>query len=307
MERASVIVDALKQYLDEIGAYDLLDADGEIELARLIEEGEKARQALSRARSGAKRAELEEILLLGEDAKARFIQANLRLVVSIAKRYTPSRLPFLDLIQEGNLGLIRAVEKFDWSKGFRFSTYATWWIRQAINRASADKGRTIRVSVHMFDTISRMQRAEANVFSRFGRSPTIDELVEETGIERRKIEKAIKVAPEPISIFDPVGYDGATVGDFIEDHEALNPFEFAAANQRKKALGQLLSNLNEREQLVLTLRFGLQDGIPRTLNRVGQEFRLTGEEIRQIQGQAMAKLRDPANPGEVQAFVSLEG
>ncbi len=305
--RVGVIVDVLKQYLDEIGAYDLLDADGEIELAKLIEEGEKARQALSRARSGVKRAELEEILLLGEDAKARLIQANLRLVVSIAKRYTASRLPFLDLIQDGNLGLIRAVEKFDWSKGFRFSTYATWWIRQAIYRAIADKGRIIRAPVHMTDTISRMQRAEANVFSRLGRNATIEELMEETGIERRKIEKAIKVAPEPISIFDPVGDNGATVGDFIEDHEALSPFEFAAGNQRKQVLGQLLSNLNEREQRVLSLRFGLDDGIPRTLDQVGQEFRLTREEIRQIEGKAMAKLRHPANPGEVQAFVSLKG
>jgi RNA polymerase primary sigma factor len=158
----------------------------------------------------------------------------------------------------------------------------------------------------MTDTISRMQRAEANVFSRLGRNATIEELMEETGIERLKIEKAIKVAPEPISIFDPVGDDGATVGDFIEDHEALSPFEFAAGNQRKQVLGQLLSNLNEREQRVLSLRFGLDDGIPRTLDQVGQEFRLTRERIRQIEGKAMAKLRHPANPGEMKALVSLK-
>ena len=296
----------VKQYLDEIGAFELLDGPGEVELAKLIEEGEAARQSLVRARSGARRAELEEKVSAGEDAKAKFIQANLRLVVSIAKRYTASGLPFLDLIQDGNLGLIRAVEKFDWSKGFKFSTYATWWIRQAINRAIADKGRTIRAPVHMTDTISRMQRAEANVFSRLGRNATIEELMEETGIDRRKIEKAIKVAPEPISIFDPVGDDGATVGDFIEDHEALSPFEFAAGNQRKRVLGQLLSNLNEREQRVLSLRFGLDDGIPRTLDQVGQEFRLTRERIRQIEGKAMAKLRHPANPGEMKALVSLK-
>ena len=297
----------VKLYLDEIGTYDLLDAEGEVELAKLIEEGEDARQALGRARSGARRAELEEILLVGEDAKAAFIQANLRLVVSIAKRYTASGLPFLDLIQEGNLGLIRAVEKFDWKKGFKFSTYATWWIRQAINRAIADKARTIRAPVHMTDAIGRIQKAESYIFARLGRTPTVDELVEETGIDRRKVMQAMKVAPEPISIFDPVGEDGATVGDFIEDHESLSPFEFAAANQRRTVLGQLLSNLNEREQRVLTLRFGLQDGIPRTLDQVGQEFRLTRERIRQIEGKAMAKLRHPANPGEVQGFVSLKG
>jgi len=297
----------VKLYLDEIGTYDLLEAEDEVELAKLIEEGEDARQALTRARSGARRVELEETLLAGEDAKARFIQANLRLVVSIAKRYTASGLPFLDLIQEGNLGLIRAVEKFDWTKGFKFSTYATWWIRQAINRAIADKARTIRAPVHMTDTIGRIQKAETYIFARLGRTPTVEELVEETGIDEKKVRKALAVAPEPISIFDPVGEDGATVGDFIQDHESLSPFEFAAANHRKKVLGELLSFLNEREQRVLTLRFGLQDGIPRTLDQVGQEFRLTRERIRQIEGKAMAKMRHPANPGEVQGFVSLKG
>ncbi|MDH3607244.1 MAG: sigma-70 family RNA polymerase sigma factor [Acidimicrobiia bacterium] len=297
----------VKLYLDEIGTYALLEAEDEVELAKLIEEGEDARQALTRARSGARRAELEETLLAGEDAKARFIQANLRLVVSIAKRYTASGLPFLDLIQEGNLGLIRAVEKFDWTKGFKFSTYATWWIRQAINRAIADKARTIRAPVHMTDTIGRLQKAETYIFARLGRTPTVEELVEETGIDEKKVRKALQVAPEPISIFDPVGEDGATVGDFIQDHESLSPFEFAAANHRKKVLGELLSFLNEREQKVLTLRFGLQDGIPRTLDQVGQEFRLTRERIRQIEGKAMAKMRHPANPGEVQGFVSLKG
>jgi RNA polymerase sigma factor (sigma-70 family) len=296
----------VKQYLDEIGTYDLLDADGEVRLAKLIEDGEDARQKLLRARSATKRAELEERLSRGEDAKAAFIQANLRLVVSIAKRYTASGLPFLDLIQEGNLGLIRAVEKFDWSKGFKFSTYATWWIRQAINRAIADKGRTIRAPVHLTDTISRIQRADSAFFGRTGRHPNVDELVVETGIERHKIEKAMKIADEPMSLSDEIGDEGATIADFIHDHESLSPFEFAAQNQRKAVLGNLLSNLSEREQKVLTLRYGLQDGVPRTLDQVGQEFNLTRERIRQIEGKAMAKLRHPANPGEVRALVTLK-
>ena len=218
--------EAIRQYLDGIGTYDLLTADEEVVLAKTIERGRRAATSLEgevRPRSGSH--QLTEIVDAGERARRRFIQANLRLVVSIAKRYPNSGLPFLDLIQEGNLGLIRAVEKFEYRKGFKFSTYATWWIRQAITRAIADKGRTIRVPVHMMDTITQMQTAENTLIKRLGRAPTDDEIAEEAGLTVGKVREAKRVAPEPISLFEPMGEDNATIGDFIEDKEATAPFE----------------------------------------------------------------------------------
>ena len=296
----------VKQYLDEIGTHTLLTADEEIELAKVIAEGQQAAKMLASGRKRRDIDELEETVDRGKDAKARFIQANLRLVVSIAKRYTASGIPFLDLIQEGNLGLIRAVEKYDWKKGFKFSTYATWWIRQAINRAIADKGRTIRAPVHVTDTIARVQQAEAHLFARTGKMPSIDELAEETGIIRKRVEEAIKIAPEPLSLFDPVGEDGAVVADFIEDRDVASPFEIAATGIRRRRVEELITKLNGREQRVLSLRYGLDDGIPRTLDQVGQHFGLTRERIRQIEAKALAKLRHPANPGGLRSMVSVK-
>ncbi|MDH3190343.1 MAG: sigma-70 family RNA polymerase sigma factor, partial [Acidimicrobiia bacterium] len=204
--------EAIRQYLDGIGTYELLTAEDEVRLAKAIETGRKAEAALDNEKDPAKRRKLIRLVRAGEEARQTFIRANLRLVVSIAKRYGHARLPFLDLVQEGNLGLIRAVEKFEYRKGFKFSTYATWWIRQAITRAIADKSRTIRVPVHMMDTITQMQTAEANLTKRLGRKPTDAELAEESGLTETKLREARKVAPEPVSIFEPVGEDNATLG-----------------------------------------------------------------------------------------------
>ena len=295
----------VKQYLDGIGRYALLEAEDETTLAQLIQAGEEAKEKLAGTGKIKDPIALEATIVKGEDAKAKFVQANLRLVVSIAKRYTASGLPFLDLIQEGNLGLIRAVEKFDWTKGFKFSTYATWWIRQAINRAIADKSRTIRAPVQIIDTISRVQQAETALYAKNGEKPTIEQIAEATGIEAQKVLSAMRLAPDPISIHADVGEDGATVADFIEDHESISPFEFAAENHRRDAIRTLLVRLSDREQKVLTLRFGLDDGVPRTLDQVGQAFDLTRERIRQIEAKAMAKLRHPSNPGGLQTMLTV--
>jgi len=215
--------EAIRQYLDGIGSYNLLDAEDEVRLAKAIETGRKADGALESEKDDKKRRNLHQMVRAGEEARQTFIRSNLRLVVSIAKRYGHAKLPFLDLVQEGNLGLIRAVEKFEYRKGFKFSTYATWWIRQAITRAIADKSRTIRVPVHMMDTINQMHTAEGNLTKRLGRQPTDEELADESGLTVEKITEARKVAPEPVSIFEPVGDDNAMLGDFIEDLDAAAP------------------------------------------------------------------------------------
>jgi RNA polymerase primary sigma factor len=233
----------------------------------------------------------------GEEARQTFIRCNLRLVVSIAKRYGHAKLPFLDLVQEGNLGLIRAVEKFEYRKGFKFSTYATWWIRQAITRAIADKSRTIRVPVHMMDTITQMQTAEANLIKRLGRKPTDEELSEESGLTIGKLTEARKVAPEPVSIFEPVGEDNAMLGDFIEDLEAAAPFELIASKLNIENLRFVLDRLTERERTIIEMRYGLGDREPATLDEVGRHFNVTRERIRQIEAKALAKMRHPSTPG----------
>jgi RNA polymerase sigma factor (sigma-70 family) len=295
----------VKQYLDGIGRYALLEAGEETSLAQLIQSGEEAKEQMAGGGKIKDPSALEAAIVKGEDAKAKFVQANLRLVVSIAKRYTASGLPFLDLIQEGNLGLIRAVEKFDWTKGFKFSTYATWWIRQAINRAIADKSRTIRAPVQILDTIARVQQAETALFAKNGEKPTIEQIAEATGIEAHKVLASMRITLDPVSIHAEVGEDGATVADFIEDHESISPFEFAAENHRRDAIRALLVRLNDREQQVLALRYGLDDGVPRTLDQVGQAFDLTRERIRQIEAKAMAKLRHPSNPGGLQTMLTV--
>jgi RNA polymerase sigma factor (sigma-70 family) len=289
--------EAIRQYLDGIGHYDLLTAEEEVQLARAIEAGRKAEVALENETDPTKRRKLNHLVRAGEEARQTFIRANLRLVVSIAKRYGNSRLPFLDLVQEGNLGLIRAVEKFEYRKGFKFSTYATWWIRQAITRAIADKSRTIRVPVHMMDTITQLQTAEANLLKRLGRAPTDDEIAEESGITVEKIREARKIAPEPVSIFEPVGEDNATLGDFIEDTEATAPFELIASKLNLENLRHVLDRLNDREREIIVMRYGLGGREPATLDEVGRHFNVTRERIRQIEAKALAKMRHPSTPG----------
>ncbi|UCG41097.1 MAG: sigma-70 family RNA polymerase sigma factor [Acidimicrobiia bacterium] len=289
---------ALNDYLDAIGEYDLLTAEDEIRLARTMDEG---LEALERLESGKKlnaatKQALNTQVAAGQAARQAFINANLRLVVSVAKRYTNSGMNLLDIIQEGNLGLIRAVEKFDWRKGFKFSTYATWWIRQAITRAIADKGRTIRIPIHVVDMIAQVRSAEAELFKRTGQNPTPEQIALHSGVEERKVKELLDVAPDPVSIFEPVGEDNAVLGDFIEDEGAVSPFEAAASALNRDRLGQILERLNDRERDVLTMRFGLDGGIPRTLDEVGAKFEVTRERVRQIEAKALAKLRHPSNP-----------
>ena len=289
--------EAIRQYLAGIGTYHLLTAEDEVALAKAIENGRKAEIALESERDPVKRRTYHEMVHAGEEARQTFIRCNLRLVVSIAKRYGHAKLPFLDLVQEGNLGLIRAVEKFEYRKGFKFSTYATWWIRQAITRAIADKSRTIRVPVHMMDTITQMQTAEANLIKRFGRKPTDEELSEESGLTVEKLNEARKVAPEPVSIFEPVGEDNAMLGDFIEDLEATAPFELIASKLNIENLRFVLDRLTERERTIIEMRYGLGDREPATLDEVGRHFNVTRERIRQIEAKALAKMRHPSTPG----------
>jgi RNA polymerase primary sigma factor len=297
--RREVSDEAVRQYLDGIGTYMLLTAEDEVHLAKAIETGKKAEAALPDETDSAKRRELKRLIRTGEEARQTFIRANLRLVVSIAKRYGHARLPFLDLVQEGNLGLIRAVEKFEYRKGFKFSTYATWWIRQAITRAIADKSRTIRVPVHMMDTITQMQTAESNLTRRLGRKPTDDELAEESGLTVKKITEARKVAPEPISLFEPIGEDNATLGDFIADDEAATPFDLIASKLNIEDLRQILDRLNDRERTIIEMRYGLNGTVPATLDEVGRHFDVTRERIRQIEAKALAKMRHPSTPGSL--------
>ena len=264
------IDDPVRMYLKEIGKVPLLTADEEIELAKRMEEGDV-------------------------DAKHRLCEANLRLVVSIAKRYVGRGMLFLDLIQEGNLGLIKAVDKFDYRKGYKFSTYATWWIRQAITRAIADQARTIRIPVHMVETINKLIRVSRQLLQEYGREPLPEEIAEEMGISEDKVREIIKIAQEPVSLETPIGEEeDSHLGDFIPDEDAPAPAEAAAFTLLKEQLMSVLSTLTPREEMVLKLRFGLEDGRQRTLEEVGKEFNVTRERIRQIEAKALRKLRHPS-------------
>ncbi|HEU5001590.1 MAG TPA: sigma-70 family RNA polymerase sigma factor [Actinomycetota bacterium] len=295
-------LDPLALYLDAMGRYPLLTDVDEVELAKAIEAGKAAeatlaipKKRMSAATSEALHAQVRD----GKAAKRRFIQSNLRLVVSIARRYSVAGLPLLDLIQEGNLGLIRAVEKFDYRRGFKFSTYATWWIRQAITRAIADKARTIRIPVHMVDTLQQLRRVASDLLESLGREPTLDEIAVAAGMNPEKVREAFRVLPEPVSIHEPVGEDDAELGDFIQDTEAQGPFEAAALALRQEDLRRMLEALTEREKKVLALRFGLLTGQACTLEEVGREFALTRERIRQIEAKALSKLRHPCLPNNL--------
>lgn len=273
------INDPVRMYLKEIGRVDLLSAEEEISLAKRIEDGD-------------------------EEAKRRLAEANLRLVVSIAKRYVGRGMLFLDLIQEGNMGLIKAVEKFDYNKGYKFSTYATWWIRQAITRAIADQARTIRIPVHMVETINKLIRVQRQLLQDLGREPTPEEIGEDMDLSPDKVREILKIAQEPVSLETPIGEeDDSHLGDFIEDQDATSPAEHAAYELLKEQLEDVLDTLTDREENVLRLRFGLDDGRTRTLEEVGKVFGVTRERIRQIEAKALRKLRHPSRSKRLKDFL----
>jgi RNA polymerase primary sigma factor len=291
--------DPVKDYLKQIGKVALLNAEQEVELAWRIEAGLFAEEKLSTLTTSQKTTklarELHEIAKDGQRAKNHLLGANLRLVVSLAKRYTGRGMQFLDLIQEGNLGLIRAVEKFDYTKGFKFSTYATWWIRQAITRAMADQARTIRIPVHMVEVINKLARVQRQMLQDLGREPTPEELARELDMTPEKVVEVQKYGREPISLHTPLGEDGdSEFGDLIEDTEAVVPADAVGFTMLQRQLEALLESLSEREAGVIRMRFGLGDGMPKTLDQIGDTFGVTRERIRQIESKTMAKLRHPS-------------
>ena len=279
LPKGITVDDPVRMYLKEIGKVPLLSADEEIELAKKMEKGD-------------------------EEAKKKLCEANLRLVVSIAKRYVGRGMLFLDLIQEGNLGLIKAVDKFDWRKGYKFSTYATWWIRQAITRSIADQARTIRIPVHMVETINKLIRVSRQLLQEYGREPSPDEIAAEMDISEEKVREILKIAQEPVSLETPIGEEeDSHLGDFIPDEEVPAPAEAAAFSMLKEQLVEVLDTLTEREQKVLKLRFGLEDGRARTLEEVGKQFDVTRERIRQIEAKALRKLRHPSRSKKLKDYL----
>jgi RNA polymerase sigma factor (sigma-70 family) len=301
--------DLVRLYLTDIGQYALLTKDDEVRLAKAIEAGKIATEEMAANPNVAapKRRELRKAIRDGEIAERAFVQSNLRLVVSIAKKYQASGLPLLDLIQEGNLGLMHAVEKFDWRKGFKFSTYATWWIRQAITRGIANTGRTIRLPVHAGDTLARLQKARSRLELKYGRPATLAELSKEVEMPEDKVTEALRFAAEPLSLSEPLREDGdAELGDVVEDRSAESPFETAATALLPEEIQRLLAPLDEREREILRLRFGLDgSGEGRTLEEVGEHFNLTRERIRQIEARAMSKLRHPSSDTGARDLLSV--
>ena len=311
------VEDPVRMYLKEIGKVPLLSADEEIELAQNMEDGAVATEKINVLKgrldgaSEEEKAEIkEEIKTLqrdvdkGADAKKRLAEANLRLVVSIAKRYVGRGMLFLDLIQEGNLGLIKAVEKFDYKKGYKFSTYATWWIRQAITRAIADQARTIRIPVHMVETINKLIRVSRQLLQELGREPSPEEIAKEMNMPVERVREILKISQEPVSLETPIGEEeDSHLGDFIKDDNVPVPADAAAFTLLKEQLEEVLGTLTEREQKVLTLRFGLEDGRARTLEEVGKEFNATRERIRQIEAKALRKLRHPSRSRKLKDYL----
>ena len=311
------IEDPVRMYLKEIGKVPLLSAEEEIELAKNMEAGAVAKEKIAILKSREENATEEELaeikeeiknlqkdLDAGDEAKKRLAEANLRLVVSIAKRYVGRGMLFLDLIQEGNLGLIKAVEKFDYRKGYKFSTYATWWIRQAITRAIADQARTIRIPVHMVETINKLIRVSRQLLQELGREPTPEEIAEEMHMSVERVREILKISQEPVSLETPIGEEeDSHLGDFIQDDNVPVPADAAAFTMLKEQLEDVLSTLTDREQKVLRLRFGLDDGRARTLEEVGKEFNVTRERIRQIEAKALRKLRHPSRSRKLKDYL----
>ena len=308
------IDDPVRMYLKEIGKVDLLTPDEEVELAKKMQAGMEAKEKIKeldeRQRNGEQIDEkeyqaLRKAIRGGENAKKRLSEANLRLVVSIAKRYVGRGMLFLDLIQEGNLGLLKAVEKFDCTKGFKFSTYATWWIRQAITRAIADQARTIRIPVHMVETINKVIRVSRQMLQELGHDPQPEEIAEEMNMPVERVREILKIAQEPVSLETPIGEEeDSHLGDFIPDDDALEPAEAASFTLLKEQLVEVLKTLTPREEKVLRLRFGIEDGRTRTLEEVGKEFNVTRERIRQIEAKALRKLRHPSRSKKLKDFLN---
>jgi RNA polymerase primary sigma factor len=301
------IDDSISLYLKEIGRIPLLTAEQEVSLAKRMEAGRNAKRRLSRDGdlSVEERDELRELVRDGNAAHEHLIKANSRLVVSVAKKYVGRGVPFLDLIQEGNIGLIRAVKKFDYRRGYKFSTYATWWIRQAVTRAIADQGRTIRVPVHMYEQINRLARVSRQLVQELGRDPTVEEIAEELGVSPKKVERTIKVSQRPLSLEMPVGEeDDSFLGDFIEDSEAPSPTDQASQQLLRDQIEDIFGSLTPREVRILQLRFGLVDGYSYTLEEVGRKFGVTRERIRQIEAQALGRLRHPSRSRKLRDFLS---
>ena len=299
--------DLVRVYLREIGRVPLLTAADEVDLAKRVEAGVFAAERLDTAArlSPAMRRDLHAIVVDGDQAKRRLIEANLRLVVSIAKRYSGRGLPFLDLIQEGNLGLIRAVEKFDYTRGFKFSTYASWWIRQAVSRAVADQARTIRIPVHMVETVNRILRTQRMLVQVLGREPTAEELAERVDMPVERVVEIRRLALEPVSLHSPVGEeDGSELGDLIEDSESASPPELVSAGLLAGHVEDVLGHLGEREREVVKMRYGLVDGEPHTLEEVGRAFGVTRERVRQIEAKSLAKLRHPHLSAQLRDYLS---
>lgn len=299
--------DSVRMWLREIGRTPLLSFEEEIKLAKRIAAGERARQKLRDKSQELPQEEIDRlnrIIESAQKAKDVLIRANLRLVVAIAKKYSGRGMAFPDLIQEGNIGLIRAVEKFDYRKGYKFSTYATWWIRQAITRAIADHSRTIRIPVHMVETINRLVKASSSLQQELGREPTVDEIAKEMGMPVERVSEIVRIAPEPLSLETPIGEeDDSHLADFIQDQEAMSPDEAATNLILREQISNVLDTLTERERDVLKMRFGLDDGYPRTLEEVGRYFKVTRERIRQIEAKALKKLRHPSRSRKLRDYL----
>jgi len=300
------IDDSISLYLKEIGRVPLLTAEEEVMLAKRMERGREARQRLTQ---GVEVLEERDRLLVavkdGQAAQEHLIKANSRLVVSVAKKYVGRGVPFLDLIQEGNIGLIRAVKKFDYRRGYKFSTYATWWIRQAVTRAIADQGRTIRVPVHMYEQINRLTRTSRTLVQELGRDPTTEEIADRLGVPPRKVEQIIRVSQRPLSLEMPVGEEeDSYLGDFIEDEEAESPTDSASQTMLRQVIDEIFESLTPREVRILQLRFGLVDGYSYTLEEVGKKFGVTRERIRQIEAQALGRLRHPSRSRKLRDYLS---
>jgi RNA polymerase primary sigma factor len=301
------IDDSISLYLKEIGRIPLLTAEQEVSLAKRMEAGRHAKRRMSKngRLSQARREELAWTVRDGKAAQEHLIKANSRLVVSVAKKYVGRGVPFLDLIQEGNIGLIRAVNKFDYRRGYKFSTYATWWIRQAVTRAIADQGRTIRVPVHMYEQINRLARVSRQLVQELGRDPTVEEIAGELGVSPKKVERTIKVSQRPLSLEMPVGEeDDSFLGDFIEDSDAPSPTDQASQQLLRDQIEDIFVSLTPREVRILQLRFGLVDGYSYTLEEVGKKFGVTRERIRQIEAQALGRLRHPSRSRKLRDFLS---